>query len=231
MIRLHVTAEGQTEERFVNRMLIDHLSHYTVFPDVRCVLTSIGFYREYRGGFRRKDAYTTVRKDILTWMAEDNNPECRFTTMFDLYALPDDFPGKQEADQKTDPYDKVKIIEKSLADDLSDPRFLPYIQLHEFEALIFSGLKHLTIEYFDAENAIRNLESILHKVNGNPELIDEHPETAPSKHIIREIPGYKRNKAHSGIIIAESIGLETMRKKCRHFHNWLMRLEQLADIG
>jgi len=40
MKRLHITAEGQTEEMFVNDTLMYHLANYEVFSDVRCVLTS-----------------------------------------------------------------------------------------------------------------------------------------------------------------------------------------------
>jgi len=231
MIRLHVTAEGQTEERFVNRIIVPHLSRYAVFADVRCVLTSRDTFGEFRGGFRRKQAYAAVRKDVQAWMTEDNNPECRFTTMFDLYALPDDFPGKQKANQESDPYAKVKIIENSLYEDIGDSRFIPYIQLHEFETLIFSDLKQLAIEYFEYEGAIKNLETMLQEVHGNPELIDEHPETAPSKRIIHEIPEYKGNKANAGIIVTKQIGLDTIRRQCLHFHNWLTRLEQLAGVS
>lgn len=40
MIRLHVTAEGQTERAFVKTVLGPHLAQYTVFANARCVLTS-----------------------------------------------------------------------------------------------------------------------------------------------------------------------------------------------
>jgi len=231
MIRLHITAEGQTEERFVNRLLVNHLSRCNVFPDVRCVLISKDKRNrsEHRGGFRRKAAYSMVRKDILTWIAEDNNRECRFTTMFDLYALPEDFPGKADANRETDPYRKVDIIENAFCKDISDPRFIPYIQLYEFEALIFSEPKQLATEYFNHEAAIEKLEETLNEVGGNPELIDDNPETAPSKRIIQEIPEY--DKTNAGIIVAEHIGLDKMRNQCPHFNDWLTRLEHLADGG
>ena len=37
--RLHVTAEGQTEERFVKDTLSFHLGQFNISTDVRCVLT------------------------------------------------------------------------------------------------------------------------------------------------------------------------------------------------
>lgn len=96
LIRLHITAEGQTEERFVRRVLQPCLASMNIFVDARSVLTSrdkkAGL--TYRGGLIR---YEKAKKDIMDWIKQDNNPECRFSTMFDLYALPDDFPGSREA--------------------------------------------------------------------------------------------------------------------------------------
>lgn len=50
MIRLHITTEGQTEEKFVNLCLKDHLAAFQVFCDARCVLTSkdTRLHRSYR---------------------------------------------------------------------------------------------------------------------------------------------------------------------------------------
>lgn len=126
-IRLHVTAEGPTEASFVKNILAGHLALSHVFADARTVLTSKDkkAAKEYRGGLV---SYQKAKADIQTWMKEDNRPECRFTTMFDLYALPDDFPGYAEAKRKTDPYERVKILEDALGKDIRDRRFIPYIQ-------------------------------------------------------------------------------------------------------
>jgi len=60
-----------------------------------------------------------------------------------------------------------------------------------------------------------------------PEKINDGNETAPSKRIIKEFPEYAPAKATAGPIIANSIGLPTIRKKCPHFNEWLTKLEQL----
>ena len=80
MIRLHVTAEGQTEKNFVRVILTPHLANYGVYADARCVYTS----PQHRGGLIRP--YAVIKRDIENWMKEDRHPQCRFTTMFDLYA-------------------------------------------------------------------------------------------------------------------------------------------------
>ena len=169
-IRLNITAEGQTEERFVKDTLARYLGDFNISTDVRRVLTSKDKRKAYRGGLL---SYQKARKDILTWLKEDNNEEVRFTTMFDLYALPNDFPNFQEAQKINDPYDKIEYLEKSMMQDIKDHRFIPYIQLHEFEALILSNPRNLEIEYLENEKAIQKLEELLEKNKGNSELINE----------------------------------------------------------
>jgi hypothetical protein len=230
-IRLHITAEGQTEERFVKQCLAPYLGERSVWADARCVLTSknnrIGV--EYRGGWRRSSAYSTAKRDICAWMKEDRNPDVRFTTMFDLYALPKDFPGYDKAQKETDPYRRVAILEQALEADingeLNDARFLPYIQLHEFEALILADPKQLVWEFLEHDTPIQRLVDMVAKEGGNPELIDDGETTAPSKRIISEIPEYAGNKATSGPIVVCKIGILTLRSRCPHFAQWLDKLE------
>ena len=143
--------------------------------------------------------------------------------MFNLYALPNNFPGYDEAKAKNDRYERVKILEERLAKDISDPRFIPYIQLHEFEALILAAPQQLDWEYLEHAAPIRRLITMVG--TQNPELINDGPDTAPSKRILKEIPEY--DKATAGPAVAEKIGLPTLRAKCRHFDEWLTYMENL----
>jgi hypothetical protein len=144
--------------------------------------------------------------------------------MFDFYALPNDFPGYAEAYAQRDPYERIKILEERLAADINDHRFIPYIQLHEFEALILADPKELSWEYLEHDEPIHNLIAMVG--NQNPELINDGQETAPSKRILKEIPEY--DKATAGPAVAGKIGLSVLRAKCKHFHEWLSRLERLV---
>ncbi len=224
MIRLHVTAEGQTEQSFAKKVLAPHLAERGVYADARCVLTSRDkrAAKGYRGGLV---SYEKAERDIRTWLKEDARYECRFTTMFDLYALPHDFPGYAEAERTSNPYERVKILERSMARSIDDRRFIPYIQLHEFEALILADPRKLDWEYLDHDAAIGALISMVG--NRNPELIDDGPTTAPSKRILKEIPEY--DKVSSGVAVAEKIGIPALRAKCRHFGEWVSGLEQLSE--
>src|SRR6266446_415598 len=62
----------------------------------------------------------------------------RYTSVPDhVYKLPTDFPGFAQVKNFADPYQKVTHLEERLAADIADSRFIPYIQLHEFEGLLF----------------------------------------------------------------------------------------------
>ena len=222
-IRLNLTVEGQTEETFVRRVLAPHLGLRSVGAYVRCVTTGRKRGVKFRGGMT---PYPRVKKEMERWMKEDKGDDARFSTMFDLYQLPPDFPGYEEASRTGDPYKKVKLLEVSLSNDLGDIRFIPYIQLHEFEALLLSDPKKLDSQ-FDDSYAVERITALVSQFS-SPELIDDGIETAPSKRIATAIPAYVSMKASAGPLVAERIGLQTMRVKCCHFGEWLSKLEGLA---
>lgn len=224
MIRLHFIVEGQTEEAFVNIALAPHLARLSIVSDARCVATSRKRGVKYRGGVSN---YQQVKNDIARWMREDRGADARFTTMLDLYALPADFPGHESAPILNDPRQRVKILESALKDDIGDWRFIPYIQLHEFDALILSDPHKLAAQFHDCEAGIRRLAAMASRYS-SPELINDGSETAPSKRIIAEIPEYSGRKASAGPIVANGIGLDALRANCRHFGEWLNELECLA---
>jgi len=66
-------------------------------------------------------------------------------------------------------------------------------------------------------------KNILDQFNGNPELINDSPETAPSKRLA--VTPYR--KTTHGPNIVKEIGLENIRNKCQGFDNWIGLLEEL----
>ena len=221
-IRLNFIVEGQTEEAFVNQILSPYLAGFEVWVQVRCVQTSRSRNIKHRGGI---DSYGKAKNDINAWIKEDRNSDVRFTTMFDVYGLPTNFPGYKDAKQSSDPYGRVKVLEDALGEDISDRRFIPHFQLHEFEALLLSDPQKLDSQ-FDNSTGIRRLVDMVAGFD-SPELINDGNNTAPSKRIIDEIPEYERMKVSAGPIVAEKIGLPTLRLKCKHFGEWLCKLETL----
>ena len=127
-----------------------------------------------------------------------------------------------------DPYQRVQALEDALADDIDDHRFIPYIQLHEFEALLLSDPQELDSQFDNRAAGITRLVTMVSRFP-SPEHINDSRNTAPSKRIIREIPEYEGRKASAGPIVAGRIGLSTMRDKCAHFAEWLAKLENLGE--
>lgn len=220
MIRLHIIAEGKTEQQFVVSVLTEHLGNFNISTDVRCLTTNRN--RKIRGGLI---SYKQAKQDITFWLKQDRDRNSRFTTMFDLYALPDTFPKFKESLKKNDPYQKIALLESAFAQDINDSRFIPYVQVHEFEALILADLSQLLKRFPEFENGIEQLNQICQNYE-SPELINDGKTTAPSKRIEKLIPEYK--KVATVRSIAKEINLQTVREKCPHFNNWISQLESLS---
>lgn len=222
MRRLYVYAEGQAEQTFAGLVLGPHLGSLEIV--LHTVLARHGGKKGgQRGGITN---YPPLKKDLQNLLLEHKGRDVYFTTMFDLYALPTNFPGYGEAEALRHlPYQRVESLEQALAKDISDPRFIPYIQLHEFEACLFADPDCFRHAYEKADRQIAALRSIA-DAQDNPELINGGAETAPSKRIIAQFPGF--SKRVDGPEIARRIGLDVIRSKCPHFDAWLKQLENLG---
>jgi hypothetical protein len=178
----------------------------------------------HRGGGRN---YVPMKNDILRFLAQEKGGDVFFTTMIDLYAIHGDFPGLAEAEKvRHMPEKRVEALERTFSKDICDGRFVPYIQLHEYEAYLFSDPTQFRHYYNHNERQIAALKAIADK-HTTPELIDDEPHSAPSKRIIAELPDYEDAKSAVGPQVAELIGLDVIRSKCPHFAAWLSRLERL----
>lgn len=224
---LHILCEGQTEEGFVNSVLRPYLL-VRGFDVVKCIIVTTNKQKNKHGGI---SSFSHVKNDMNAMLHSnlDNMSEKHiFTSMFDYYGLSTDFPGYDEAKQQKDPYVCVSMLEKSFLANVKDSRFIPYIQLHEFETLLFCGVEHLKKMYPLSKKACCRLTQALLLV-GNPELINNDPSTSPSKRIIQAIEGdkkkkYKYNKTLAGRYVTERIGIDELRSQCQHFNEWIESL-------
>lgn len=220
-LRLYITVEGPAEKAFADQTLTPHFADYNIEVKPRVVLTNRKLGK--RGGILD---FNRIQGDLTRLMSQDKHPEARFTTMIDFYALPPEFPGWGEARRRNGSVERVRVLEQALQAQLGDARFLPYIQLHEFEALLYCDLSQLQRRLTGSEHGI----SALQRETGHlqPEEINEGAHTAPSKRIINHLPVYERSKVRVGAPAAAAIGLSALRSKCPHFNEWLTRLEQLV---
>ncbi|MCD8287785.1 MAG: DUF4276 family protein [Porphyromonadaceae bacterium] len=232
-IILNILCEGQTEENFVSKVLKPYLKASEIIVKPQLLVTSRK--KKTEGGLF---SYRQAKRDLILWFKQVSQRKSEthyFTTMLDLYELPNDFPGVQEAQSIADSYTKVQRIEKAFADDIQMQiaRFIPYIQLHEFEALLFCDIEKLKDRYPGCKNEIDCLkQELTTKFHDKPELVNSGQDTAPSKRIIQAIEGtrkYHYNKPNSGAYVTAAIGMEALMSKCPHFAGWVEKL--LGIVG
>lgn len=221
MARLNLIVEGSSEETFVRRVLAPYLGERGVFVSARSVETSRSRARILRGGVSN---YAQIKNDVVRWLKQDRT--AHVSTMFDLYGLPTDFPGSDEA-RHLAPTARVRRLEHAFGVDINDSRFIPHILLHEFEGLLFSDVGAIDAELIDEpdDTQLVDLRRIREGFE-SPELINDGFETCPSRRICRLFPRYQ--KVTDGVRIAERIGVEEIRRNCSHFDSWISRLLSLA---
>jgi hypothetical protein len=225
---LNVLCEGRSEETFVKSVLKAYLMEFGVVVKSQMLLTNKK--RNFRGGMI---SFERAKQDILLWIKQHREQTYEthyFTTMFDYYALPTDFPCYADAQKAGDGYAAVDLIEKSFKEDIHHSHFIPYIQLYEFESLVFCGLEQLLNEYPNMERQIEELRAALHSCGDNPEAIDSGQETAPSKRLIAAVaPTYRYDKKATGEYVTKQVGIPQLKMRCRHFKEWIEKLEKLGS--
>ncbi|MDR2147668.1 MAG: DUF4276 family protein [Tannerella sp.] len=225
---LNILCEGQTEDRFAQNVLKPSLKNLDIVVKTQLLVTNRK--KNIRGGMI---SYEQAKTDLSLWIKQHSSKSHEthyFTTMFDFYALPNDFPGYEDANQTSDCYASVLKLEKEFSKDIHFARFIPYIQLHEFEALVFCGLEHLLVDYPDMTKEIRQLGKVLEKYGGNPEKINKNPETAPSKQIIKTFElKHHYDKPKLGEFVTRKVGITGLKEKCPHFKEWIEKLEKITE--
>jgi hypothetical protein len=225
MSEIYIVVEGATEQTFVRDVLAPHL-----VPD--------GIYlhpaRIEKPGKKGGDIrFTRAMNDICTFikMRED----IYVSTMFDYFRIDSSWPGLQNVRQRIrngvsltatnkaemlETATQNKIVEALPEYDIEN-RFIPYIEMHEFEALLFSDADILS-ELIEID--VNTIREIIEEYS-NPEEINDNPDQAPSKRLQRLHNGYR--KVAMGKTISEAVGIQTIRSQCPHFNEWLNKFERL----
>ena len=221
MIRVHVICEGQTEEMFVNELLVPTF----LAKDLLLVPALIGRPGHKGGNFKFERLQTDVKNRLLG----ERTAYC--TTFFDYYGLPQSFPGKDIHDSQVDIVTKATSVQEAMTTELTRligddamRRFIPFVQMYDFESLLFSDPIAFA-RGISKEHLSQNLTDIAEQFD-SPEHINNSPQTAPSKRIEGLIRGYE--KPLMGTLAALEVGLDSMRQNCELFDNWLRQLESLT---
>jgi hypothetical protein len=227
MKRLNIIVEGSCEEIFVNDVLAHHLAPLKIFVSARKIRTGWDRINKKpaKGGLLN---YSKFRNDVKNWIKSDrDNSTCYYSSMIDLYAFPKDKESPYTIAIQTisDCYQKITALELAIANDIKHPRFIPYVQLHEFEALLLVEPDRLLTMYPEDQTKILRLKNDIG--TKSPETINESPMKAPSKRIILHLPDYEGQKDQVGPLVAEDIGITKLRLNCPHFNAWIKKLESL----
>ncbi len=156
MKRLYIIAEGQTEQTFINNILSPYLMYFGHYWRVSPILirtSSTG-----KGGFVD---FNHLKYTINSVLRKSNRNDYVVSTMVDFFRIPRNLPKYQESMAKSTRIEQVSSLEYAMGDFFADRRFIPYIQLHEFEALLFSSNRGF--EYFWDEEKCEQTKEIMNQ--------------------------------------------------------------------
>lgn len=214
MRRLIIICEGPTEQAFCKDLLRD----YFLTKDL---LLEVPTIKHSNGGIV---AWDTLRKQIVRHL---NEGDCVVSLLVDYYRIRDSykFPGWMESKSISNIYKRMNFLFEQMSENIDEDlrsRFVPYIQLHEFEGLLFSDISVFQRNFAKEQLDYRQLEDAVNEF-ASPEEINNGPATAPSERLKKAVVGY--DKVTDGDFLAMEIGLEIIRKKCSLFNNWIERME------
>jgi hypothetical protein len=225
MVEVVVFAEGPTEEQFIKRIIAPALRHLQIYVKPQTLKTS----QDASGGAVSFDRLKFNARNTL-----QQKPDAVLSTFLDLYGLDTSFPSFAQAKEHTRLSGRLHLLETALHTAIVSyvgcrpERFIPHIQPHEFEGLLFSDTEALA-QIEPGWNAGRApLKNVREKFE-TPEHINDSHETKPSRILEKLlIPGYK--KTRHGPLAAERIGLSQIEKECAHFHGWMNKLRALGGV-
>lgn len=226
-IDIYIVVEGQTEQTFVRDVLAPQIAYKGIYL-YPILIGKPG----HKGGDIRFDR---AKIDICNFLKQRN--DTYISTMFDYYGIDSKWPGKVEVLQQIQEgatltaIDKAKILETATHNEIvstfsgnnSENRFIPYIEMHEFEALLFSDVDILAEK---ADIDVSRIKEIIEEYN-NPEEINDDSMKAPSKRLKALKEGYR--KVAMGKTVSDAIGIQVIRRQCPNFDNWLTKLERLKE--
>lgn len=218
MKRVIIICEGETEKEFCTKMLKPFFAY-------KKIIVHSPLIRKTMGGIIK---WSELKKQIILHLKSEK--AAFVTTLIDYYGLhkKHKFPAWDKAVKISDKNNRMSFLENAMREDISEGlqfRYIPYIQLHEFEGLLFNDIK----VFYDQipKNELVGIEELKQTFNDfeNPEMINDKKETAPSYRLKRIVKGY--NKVVYGNLLADAIGLKKIRDKSKRFNNWLQKIENL----
>lgn len=210
-----IICEGRTEQEFCQKVLSPYLAPYHIAIQAPLI-------KKVQGGIAN---WNSLKKEIEIHLHRDK--DAVVTTLLDYYGIKSthDFPDWTHAETIIDKNERMVLLEKAMKESIADSlrhRFIPYLQLHEFEGLLFNDINIFFAQFTPDELVGKEeLESTLREYP-NPEMINNSLENSPGHRLRRIVKGY--DKIVYGNCLAEAIGIDKIRKKSPRFNEWIERI-------
>ncbi|MDE5876968.1 MAG: DUF4276 family protein [Muribaculaceae bacterium] len=213
MKRLIIVCEGPTEHEFCINVLAPIFFKKDIYVEAPLVKKSNGGIVPWQN----------IKRQIETHLHEGK----AYVSLFiDYYGIKDsyNFPGGEESKTISLKDNKLKFLCDKMKADISPElvsRFIPYMQIHEFESLLYSDIEVFKNNFNTDELNFSLLEKAIREFP-DPEDINSRPTLAPSKRLLEAIQGY--DKVIYGNCLAAEIGLKKIIAKCPLFKQWISSL-------
>lgn len=220
LVNIAISVEGQTEESFVKQILVPYFVQKNIFVEPIIVKTKKLASHSFKGG---TIPFEKAMKEITNLLTRKYD---LVTTFYDYYGLHKEFIPKNNL---TDSYKIVELIEGKMASHVNNKKFIPYIQLHEFESFLFIAPDVTINNLMDCKKTTveQTINKALQQANNNPELVNNSPETAPSKRILKVYSSYQ--KIIDGTNICRELGVQKICERCPHFNSWISSIITLSE--
>ncbi|MDE3722746.1 DUF4276 family protein [Nocardiopsis sp. N85] len=217
MRRLHILCEGQTEENLAT----ETLRPYFTSPDAYVTVSVLNTRRTVAGPDRKGGVgrWSALDRDIRL-LLRDTSVHV-LTTLVDYYGAPSDTPGMGSRPQGA-PRDRVAHVEAAMAEAVGDARFLPHLVLHETETWVLACAD--TLGELSGKPSLAASLRALSESAGGPESVNDGPDTAPSKRILRLDPTYRKTRDGPDAICLT--GVEEIRRRCPHADAWFRAVQE-----
>ncbi|ABK44087.1 conserved hypothetical protein [Magnetococcus marinus MC-1] len=219
-IEVYALVEGKTEQLFIEKILAPYLGCKEIYMHAQqCSKPG------QKGGDVR---FSRVKGDLGIHLKQ--RPDTYVTTLIDYYGTKE-WPGLDDVPAQAPPAVIAQTINEAtklevfslFAAQQVERRFIPFVAVHEFEALLFSDAAILA-KYLGKDVSV---VSKVISACGSPEAINNSPQTAPSKRLDDWCGTRKFLKTTTGISVAEEIGIDKIRQKCPLFDSWLATFEKI----
>lgn len=218
MRRIIIVVEGQTEQEFIKQCVAPYLfDKYGIMSVSARLIGKPG----HKGGNAR---FERLRKDVTIILRE---PEVVVSMFMNFFKLASDFPDVEPCRKQSNTDAQINCLEQALHKHIGSDLFIPYVQKHEFEALLFSLSTGFT-NYLGTKSC-KELEAVSQQFPNPEDINSNQPPSYRLTDILNRCEQLNYKKVIYGNIFALEVGIETMITRCERFSNWINKLGKTAS--